>query len=228
MPTICNYINPFSNKFHALDDFKRLSCLQKVGIVMVTTVLACSIIFSILAIPIFRYLVGRCIDQLPLSETDKKVQELTSITTNCMQNVMSDYTNKKITNCKHLAVCKTDQEQEVFEVDTPKYSESEIVEKIKRWLVHQCKCQKLEHISIEGRTFCLEKDTVYGGSWAVSQEIVSGRLQRFGIQTSTFRPIQDSLRMRLERQLKGLGLSLNASITTPADFFKCKFVQPAL
>jgi hypothetical protein len=57
MPTICSYINPCSDEFRALKDFSNLPYRQKITIALITTLFAATIIF---AIPVFRYLVGRC------------------------------------------------------------------------------------------------------------------------------------------------------------------------
>jgi hypothetical protein len=76
MPTICSYFDPCSQDFNAIEKFKNLSCLQQTGIGLVTTLLACTIIFAPCATAVFRLLVDYCTATPPLTPTDEKAKEI--------------------------------------------------------------------------------------------------------------------------------------------------------
>lgn len=208
MPTICSYINPCSSDFHALHHFQRLSCPQKMGVVALTTLLACSIIFSILAIPVFRYLVGRCTNQVSLIPSDKmQWATLFADIGGYMDRVVRGCKDKDVTRTKWLAVCKADQEQVVFEVDTPGEPPG-LEEKIRQWLLQQFKRQKLEEITIYSKVFCLAKDGIYSGGWTTSSES--------GITL---------LEGKIQEEIEALGISLHTPVPTSADFFNSRILK---
>lgn len=135
MPSICNYINPFSSDFHTLADFKRLSCPQKVGIVVITTLLACSIIFSILAIPAFRYLVGRCTPQLGTQTFAQRA----------LRTEPDLVTESPLKRIKYIFICQVGGEQNTFENDLGSGNEMIGRDAIKRfWSQAQEKLKEID------------------------------------------------------------------------------------
>jgi hypothetical protein len=75
MPTICSYFDPCSRDFNDIENFKKLSCLQQTGIGVITTLLACTIIFAPCATVVFRLLVDHCTTTPSLTPTDEKAKE---------------------------------------------------------------------------------------------------------------------------------------------------------
>lgn len=76
MPTICSYFNPCSQDFNALEEFKNISFPKQVGIALITTLLACTIIFAPCATPLFRLLVDYCAAKPASPRTDEKAKEI--------------------------------------------------------------------------------------------------------------------------------------------------------
>lgn len=74
MPSISSYFNPCSKEFNAAKEFKKLTCLEK-SVVSVVTVLVGLLSASLLATPVFRLLVGRFkkLDPKELPATPAKV-----------------------------------------------------------------------------------------------------------------------------------------------------------
>ena len=58
MPSISSYFNPCSKEFNSMSEFQTLSCIQKTVIQIVTGIVAL-LSLGLLAIPVFRLLVGR-------------------------------------------------------------------------------------------------------------------------------------------------------------------------
>lgn len=76
MINICDYFNPCSTKFHAIQQFKTLSCEQKICLGAITTLFLCTIFLIPVVTPVFRLLVGRCIPKVTeIPQTSSAIME---------------------------------------------------------------------------------------------------------------------------------------------------------
>jgi len=122
MPSICSYFNPCSPDFDSINDFKKnLSCAQQIGIGLITASFACTLIFAPVAIAVFRYLVGRCIDKPVQTHTMDKTQAVMeeTITKKSKPSVSSDIQAPHVTTDLSSVASESLIKNPLLMIDTP-------------------------------------------------------------------------------------------------------------
>lgn len=232
MPTICSYLNPFSNQFHLLYDFKSLPCHKKIGIVLVTAFVACSIIFTIFTVAVFRSLVGRCIQQ-------RLGQRLDNLTNNTEfadrfislakqeSNTGMVLMDRRLARVKCFVTCEiagnriiaemNDLASEKGAVTSDAFTKAmaEPLQRVHNWLLQQFKEHGLkEGLRIEGMIFGLMQETIYGSQWSIHRSS-----REYGTCYFSFDSKGQNLKSLYETYSQKLGLPQNKQVETAEDFF---------